>query len=232
MSAKTKMIPMESVIVNTKYQVRKDINDWWVGRLREVLKSGASFYDPIVIDQHNNLLAGFHRMEAYRAELEPTAKIQARVESCKDDREAYLLAVRENTRHGEPLNTYDQKLIRCKLRDLYAVADERIAELLGVTEDRFKRWDLDVVNVRHKKGAVETVPIKRGWSKLRGRTITEKQHEIMHNHGHGTSTLFHVRKVMDRLRSDTVEDTEDVLVAMEQLGAAISTYLEKKGAAV
>jgi DNA-binding transcriptional regulator YiaG len=216
-------IRLGDLVADTKYQVRKKINEWIVSSLVQVLKAGLSFADDIVVDQDLHIVSGFHRYEAYKKVLSPDEKISVNVKEFKNEQEAYLFAVQDNTTHGVPLEQFEKKEIRLQLRDEFGISEEEISKILGVSLEKFQKWDADTVIV-----AGDLKPLKSGNSHLAGTKMTAEQYEHHRNH-HTTSTAFHINKIIERIQDETIE--EDVDAYLLALVNVVTDYLDARGVA-
>jgi|TARA_Y100000034_G_scaffold136934_1_gene217307 DNA modification methylase len=122
----------------------KDIiinRDLWP-RLEEDLKKIQEYSEnierlpPIIINQKNILIDGFHRIKAHRtAQLN---EIECNVESVDNDDEIYLRSIELNATHGLQLSYKDKKSIAVKLYD--GKNSERLIKALSISERTFRGW--------------------------------------------------------------------------------------------
>jgi DNA-binding transcriptional regulator YiaG len=199
-----KKIRLGDLVADTKYQVRKTINTWIVSNLVQVLKAGLKFADDIVVDEDLHIVSGFHRYEAYKRVLDPNEKVSVDVQQFQNEQEAYLFAVKDNTTHGVPLEQFEKKEIRIQLRDNFGMDEKDISKILGISLDRFQKWDAECVIVAGKKK-----PLKSGNTHLVGKKMTTDEYENHRDH-HTTSTAFHIGKIIERISDGTMEDDEEM----------------------
>lgn len=106
-----------------------------VENLRNVLETGTAL-PPIIIDQRNRIVDGFHRARAHQwAGPEFGSAIPCEVHTYKDDAEFFLDAIRRNADHGLPLSKTDQQ--HClSLAERHGVSVAQLATVLSVRVER------------------------------------------------------------------------------------------------
>lgn len=219
---KQEQVQLDQILLDSTFQVRKDINSWVVSRLVQVLKSGNDFQDRIVILPDGRTLAGFHRVCAYRKVLAPQASIDVLIYEAESDEDAYQFAVKSNVAHGEPLQEFDKKSIRRRLHEM-EWKDEDVSKFLGVSLERFQEWDAEQVYVLDGKQK-QRRDVKRG-TKMPQRELTEQQYEEHVEH-HAISTIFHARKVIGRIKDDTIEKDNQTWEILRELKSLLNEVLE------
>lgn len=87
---------------------------------------------PIEINQHNELIDGWHRWTAHKTVGSETIKVT--ITKTASDNELYALAIERNAKHGFQLTEKDKATCAIRLFNSgEGLTKERIAEVLGVT---------------------------------------------------------------------------------------------------
>jgi len=98
--------------------------------------NSVQYLPPIVIDQHNILIDGYHRWKAHQ--LAHVEKIKAKVVEVKSEAELEILAYKFNSTHGKQLSNAEKKAFAQKKIGILSVKE--IAEILSVNESTIRRW--------------------------------------------------------------------------------------------
>jgi hypothetical protein len=217
---KQKQVRLDEIVADTSLQVRKEINGWYVSKYVQVLKSGKNFKDSIVVLPDMRIVSGFTRYEAYKRVLDPSDKIPVRIYEAESEEDAFQFAVRENITHGQPLEEFEKKSIRRRLQH-QGWTDEQISQFIGVSLERLYKWDAErvVVNSGGKQQQEDTKPGTR-----LPQQVSQKQYEQHVNH-HAVSTVFHARKVLQRIKDGTIERDEKTVNVLEELRQALEDEL-------
>jgi len=99
---------------------------------------------PIEVNQHNELIDGWHRWTAYREE--GREQIKCVVTNTRDDGHFFELAVRRNSDHGLQLNQREKRNAGRRIYRRYDPADRdgdlksEIADILSVNERTVRDW--------------------------------------------------------------------------------------------
>ncbi len=218
---KQKQIRLDEIVADTSLQVRKEINYWYVSRCVQVLKSGKDFKDSIVVLPDMRIVSGFTRYEAYKRVLDPSDKIKVRVYEAESEEDAFQFAVKENIAHGQPLKEFEKKSIRRRLQH-QGWTDDQISQFIGVSLERLYKWDAERVVVRSgdKQQQEDTKPGTR-----LPQQVSQEQYKQHVNH-HAVSTVFHARKVLERIKDGTIERDEKTVSVLEELRQALEEELE------
>ena len=147
------------------------VNPVFVSRYRQAMREGDKF-PPLIITTDNVIVAGNHRFEAYTAEYPETHKVDVEVRKYKSDADIIADAVRDNARHGNPLDGISRKRAVMKLLQLGKKEDE-ISALFGVSVKRIVEMAGEFVIIRGNGKR----PVKRGLEHLTGQTVTQKQYD-------------------------------------------------------
>lgn len=104
-------LELEQVIFRTDLYPRIETRPATVQQYAEALE----LLPPITVNQHNELIDGWHRWTAHKKAGAKT--IKAVVQQTASDRELMLLAVRANAKHGLQLSQADKKDVAKKIYD-------------------------------------------------------------------------------------------------------------------
>ena len=96
---------------------------------------------PIEINQHNELIDGYHRWTAHRKAQAET--IAVFVTETTSDRHLAFLAVERNSKHGCQMSSGEKKTFALKWYTGEAAEKETFATMLGVTVRTIRRWLAD-----------------------------------------------------------------------------------------
>ncbi len=189
---------------------RLQVDDWYVSRLAEALRSGA-ILPPIVADRKSKrIVDGFHRRRAALRAFGPTAEVDVLFRDYPDERSLYLDALRLNAHHGKRLTTAEE--VRAVIRgqelglELRVIADTlaiRVEKLEGLLERKTAR------------GAVEPIVVlKPAYSHLAGEKLTQQQ-ELANKHSGGHQASFYARMLIELLEVGAIDENNRTL--MERL---------------
>ena len=159
----------------------RPINLWVVSKYRQAMREGAKF-PRIVIDGNNTIIAGNHRVTAYKQEFGDDYIVDAEVKTFASPRDMVEYFARDNATHGLPLEGIEKKRITVKLLDLGDSA-ENIASIFGVAVKRVEEWaglTVCVVGNAVAPGAIkhiEHMPVKKGSEHMAGIEVTKDEYE-------------------------------------------------------
>ncbi len=225
MKTKQKKVQLNQIEQDENLQVRKRIDPWVVSRLVQVLKSGNEFVDRIVILPDGRIVAGFHRLEAYKKVFDPYKEVKVLIYYAEDEKDAYQYAVKSNIANGEPLRETEKLQIRENLHRS-GWSDAQISQFLGVSLERFQQWDANQVIVSGDDGKEEVKHIKRGTKVTSGRMTKEQYNN--HLAKHSVTTTFHALKIMDRIKDGTLEEDNQTLYTLFELYDSLGEVLNRR----
>lgn len=93
---------------------------------------------PIEINQHNELIDGFHRWTAHKTAK--CAGIKVTVTQTESDNDLLLRAIHANASHGLQLTDDDKKSLALRLYDVFNGDKKALAKLLSVSEKQISRY--------------------------------------------------------------------------------------------
>ena len=202
----------------------RPINSVTVSRYRQAMRAGDNF-PPLVIEKGTNIIvSGNQRFTAYSLEYGEDHKVNVIEREYKDKVELLEDSVRENTKHGLPLDGISRRRAVLKLAS-YGRSPEAIAQLIGVSVHKVEQIGGHVVYVR---GSKEPKPIKSGLGNIRGRTVTEEQYES-HIRKDRAMPAYQSAEQLTRWLENGWVDMEDErnIEALEKLAKAIDNALDE-----
>lgn len=212
-------IKISLLIFDFEVYPRHKISGYHVNELCNVLESGKEL-DPIVWDKETKIIIdGFHRVKAHKKAYGLDCKIQGYAIECKDKAEMILKGIEYNSKHGLRLSAWDQA--RCMtLARMYKIRDEIIKKALGIPEERYKKLEKRIVNVKNKSGKIiRKAQLKRGQEKLAEKGyITEKEAEAIE--GNGTTGLkadIRIRTLIKDIDMNNFEVTKKNVEMIKEL---------------
>ena len=114
-------------------------------------KENLEVLPPIVINQDNILIDGYHRLMAHKNAANEA--IEANVEQTESENALYLRSIELNAKHGMQLSMRDKKSVSLKLYD--GKNKERLVKALSVSLSNFNKWvkakDEEIKNERNEK---------------------------------------------------------------------------------
>lgn len=153
----------------------RPVNELFVNRYRQAMRHGDVF-PPLIVDGDHRLLSGYTRLRSYEQEFGDTHQITVKVVDVKSTADALEIAVKENAKHGNPLDGVSRKRAILKLSE-YGRDPDAIARLMGISVKRVEDLAGQAVFIRGKGNKREAVPVKRGLEHLAGTTVTRDEYE-------------------------------------------------------
>jgi hypothetical protein len=187
-----------------------------VSRYRQAMRCGDVFPKPI-IDQKRNIVAGNHRYEAYLGEYGEDHEIEAIQKKYKDEASRIEDAIRDNARHGSPLDGISRRRAILKLTEL-GRSTEAIATLLGVSCKRV--CELAGMSVLVIGGG--TQPIKHGLEHMAGRQVTQEEYDQHRTRDRGVPVKQAAQQLIRWIENGWIDTTDEAAVdALQCLARAI-----------
>jgi hypothetical protein len=197
----------------------RPVNQMFVSRYRTAMRNGDEFPPPIV-DQDHSIVSGNHRYESYLYEYGEDHVIEVIVRNYKDEAERIADAVRENNKHGNPLDGVSRKRISLRLAQL-GWEPERIAQLLGIPCRSVERIGNEIVFLR---GVKEPQPIKRNLKHIAGATVRKEDYAEHIQSDIGVNCAFLAKQLARHIRCGWVNmDDPETAAAIGELKEAIET---------
>jgi hypothetical protein len=166
MKAKLNTLKHDDEIVYLRH-----INPVFVSRYRQAMRNGDQF-PPLVIEKGSNIIvSGNTRATAYREEFGESHDVEVTYKTFKNRAEMLEEAVRENAKHGNPLDGFSRRKFALKLIEL-GRKPEQVAQLFGVAVKRIEEWGGQTVAVR----GMGQQPTKRGLEHISGQPVTKVQY--------------------------------------------------------
>ena len=220
-------IPAVELVEDLSLYPRLQVDDWYVSRLAEALRSGAVL-PPIVADRASKrIVDGFHRRRAALRAFGPTAEIDVLFREYRDEQSLYLDALRLNAYHGKRLTTAEE--VRAVLRGQELGIEPRvIADTLAIRAEKLE----GLLEKKTARGTVEPVVIlKPCFDHLAGQQLTQQQ-ELANKHSGGHQASFYARMLIQLLESRAVDESNQRLMErLRQLHRLLTEFWASRQAA-
>lgn len=203
-------------------EIRK-VNPVFVSRYRQAMRQGDTF-PPLIITKDHVIVSGNHRYEAYCAEYPEDHKIECTIETFDSEAAMIERAVRDNARHGNPLDGISRKRAILKLIEL-GRKEEEVAKLLGCSVKHITQLAGQYVIVRGNGKK----PVKRGLEHMSGKTISKKQYDDHNNRDRAMNVSSQCEQLIRWLDNGWVDlDDPENIEALANLGEAIDKNVTSK----
>ncbi len=231
-SEPNRIVSIDDIVVDRRFQVRAGLDEAHIERLCEVLRSGRRFRDPLVLTQNMELVAGFHRLEAYRRVRGDMSSVPVEIRHFADEYEAYEFAGVSNITHGKRLDESELRMFAETLRERRGYDRVKLSAILSVSQELLSSWSADVVVVANRvRPGVTTRKRNPGPSAPASNdpagatTRKDKQAPT------GTTALFHARRLLHHIYDMELNDQSATIEILKELRSAITNYLRfaKKG---
>jgi ParB-like chromosome segregation protein Spo0J len=203
-------VPAVELVEDLSLYPRLQVDDWYVSRLAEALRSGATL-PPIVADRASKrIVDGFHRRRAALRAFGPTAEVDVLFRDYPDERSLYLDALRLNAHHGKRLTTAEE--VRAVIRGQELGLEPRvIADTLAIRVEKLE----GLLEKKTARGTIEPVVVlKPSFDHLAGEQLTREQ-ELANKHSGGHQASFYARMLIQLIESGAVDESNRIL--MERL---------------
>ena len=213
-------VKLSEITLDYKVYPRKEIRVPHVANLKDAIEAGEEL-PPIVIEKGTGrIVDGFHRFEAYKALLKPSAMIPVVEKRYKNDAELFLDSIRLNSEHGLALDRWAKAKCAQKCRDL-GLDDKAIAKALRMSVDRIQAM-LEKRTARSRNGKVV---LKGSLQFLRGKKLTERQVKANEKVG-GFAAGYYVKQVLTFLRGDVIDrENENLMELLQELYEELGSFL-------
>lgn len=221
-------LKLENIHTDSEILALRPVNPLFVSRYRQSMRNGDKF-PPIIIDQDGAIIAGNHRYYAYLEEYGESHTIEVTRKRFKSEAERIEEAVRDNARHGNPLDGISRKRAILKLSEL-GRDSEAIARLLGISAKRVEDLAGMAVMVIGGKGEKSSAqPVKRGLEHMAGKTVTSEQYESHRERDRGVPARQSAEQLTRWIINGWVDMTDEPTArAIEELSAVIKNTLFAK----
>jgi len=192
-----------------------------VSKLKEVLRSGSKFKDPIIADKVSfRIIDGFHRHQATLLFYGNDAIVDVEFREYANEIEMFLEAARLNTVHGLPLSPKDKVYVILTARRK-KIPLAKIGEILGMTKEKIKQFE-------EKRTAVtqegEKIALSAGAMDLAGKKLTKKQ-ETYARTANGMLPIVNARLLLNALRANAFPLTPNEIAILKELMEAIQAAI-------
>jgi len=221
-------IKLSEFIDNPSFQVRT-ICTHTLATYRAALRAGDKF-PPITIDQHNNIICGFHRYNAYKTVLDMSDLIECEVVTFDNEADLIRYAASDNSKHGLPLSTFDKKRLVLRLKRL-GVDFDSISQTLSTPITKIQQWagmTVCVVGMKAKKPYRRVEPLKGGLEHLRGQDVTEKQYAEHSTMDRGVPAVSTASSLIRWIENGWISDDSKTMAKMNELYIALAGLMDKQ----
>ncbi len=199
----------------------RHINPVFVSRYRQSMRNG-DIFPPIVVERDSKIIvSGNTRVTAYREEFGEEHSVEAIVKTFPDRASLLEEAVRENAKHGNPLDGFSRRKFALKLLE-HGREPGKIAQLFGVSVKRIEEWGELTVSVR----GMGRQATKHGLEHISGKSVTKAEYETHEKADRGVPIVAQANQLIRWIENGWVdfgeEKTKDVLT---RLHAAIQINL-------
>jgi hypothetical protein len=203
----------------------RNVNPLFVSRYRQAMRQGDQF-PPIIIDgRTKTVVSGYHRLDSYEQEYGEDYTIEVVSKTYATEADRIEEAVRENSKHGNPLDGISRRRAALRLAELGRDADA-IAKLLGVSVKRVEKMGDQVVCVR---GISTPQPVKRGLEHMRGETVSAKDYKNHIAADRGVPAVAIANQLNRWFENGWVAADEKTFEAIEKLYNNCTEYISKHG---
>jgi len=146
-----------------------------IAQLAEALRAGETLPPIVATKKTRRLVDGVNRWRAWRRVHGPDSKIPCEIVEEEDDRELFVLAVKQNTAHGLGLSQYDRTASLVRMEQL-GVTREVALTALRITAEFGER--IEAKKTAYRKGDAgqpEKVALKGAMHGFRGETLSKRQ---------------------------------------------------------
>ena len=181
------------------------VNELTISRYRQAMRNGDQF-PPLVIEKGTNrIVSGNHRYTAYSEEYGDRS-VPCVEKAFRDEAELIEEAVRDNSKHGLPLDGVGRKRAALTLSQLGRDA-EAIGRLLGCSVKRVEELAGMTVYVRCG-GKKEPHSTKRGLEHISGQTVSKSQYDEHKLRDRGVPAWQNARQLVRWIRNGWVDMTD------------------------
>lgn len=206
MKTKIKDIKLDAELMGIR-----PVNQFVVGRYRQAMRNGDRF-PLLVLDSDMTLICGYHRYEAYLQEYGEEHAPPVTVKKYRNEAERIEDAIRDNARHGMPLDGITRKRAIAKLGQLGRTS-EQIAQLLAISVKRVEEIAGFVVVVRGKGKAITHKPVKAGAEAVVGKTVTAADYEEHIEKDLGISPIRNAQQLRRWVENGWIDKSDEKLMA-------------------
>jgi hypothetical protein len=218
-------IKLKNLNTDSEILAIRNVNPLFVSRYRQAMRQGDQF-PPLLIDgRTKTIISGYHRYEAYLAEYGKDHTVDVVSKTYDTEADRIEEAVKENSKHGNPLDGISRRRAALKLAELGRDA-EAISRLLGVSVKRVEKMGDLVVCVR---GQSAPQPVKRGLEHIRGETVSAKDYKEHVKADRGVPVVSLANQLTRWFRNGWISDDERTIDAIAELRTEANTYLERHG---
>jgi hypothetical protein len=222
-------IPLAEIVLNFTLYPRRVVDGQHVHYLREAIRAGATLPPLVVWRKGNQLVDGFHRHAAYKAE--GIEEVEAVEKDYANEKTAFLDSIRFNACHGRRLDSCDRTHCLLRSEELH-IEPTLLASAMNITVDalgELRATKVGQMRATPAGGPGLEIPLKHTIRHMAGRTLTKDQAEANQGLG-GMNQLFYVNQVLLLIENGLVDtDNERLEEGLRHLAESLNKYLSKIG---
>ena len=209
---------------------RSIVDSTHVTALVAALEAGETL-PPIIVDQKNRVIDGFHRRRAALRFHGDKAVMDCEVRTYKTEAAAFLDALRLNSRHGKGIVGSEQTGAVIKARIL-KIEPELIASAMAITVERVEKITtkkITYITPARKLGVADEIPLKGSVRHLSGneRGVNKKQAEAI-KHAPGQPQSLLIRQLNELLEAALIDwENSRVVAGMKRLSENLTKFAGK-----
>lgn len=204
---------------------RHQVDEQHARSLAVKLQAGEKF-PPVTVEKGTlRIIDGFHRTRATLRVFGADAEIAVVEVEYASDAEAFVAAMRLNSKHGQPLSPYD--LARCAVQAMQlGISDEDVAKALAITPIKLE----DIKKRKTTTGPDEQLePIKEVARHLAQETASEKQLAAIKRANGGLSPIRVVNELLTIIQGDLIDWNNQALVGrLQELRSALDVAFTQR----
>jgi len=219
---KTQKIKLGDLVFDERLIKLRPINIFFVSQYRQAYRGGHIF-PPIIVEENTNRIAsGNHRATAMIGEYGLDYEVKVIVKKYASKKALLEDFVKENIRHGCPIDGITKKRLSIALINEGASLEE-LAVLFGVPVKRIIQMGEQTVVVIGVNGKHEILPVKKNFDTLA--ELTKSQYDEHCKRDLGIPPAHLAEQLLRWFRNDWIGRTDEHLAIMGELHEAIGRFL-------
>jgi len=206
-------------------EIRKT-NPVFISRYRQAMRNGDKFPPLLLESGTNKMVGGYHRYPAYEAEFGHEHEVEVAYRSYQNEVDMIADAVKDNSRHGNPLDGWSRRKAVIKMTELGSPPEE-VAKVLGCSVKKIE--EMAGMSVVYRCGNKKRFgAIKHGLEHITGSTVTKTEYANHAQNDRGVPARQQAQQLQRWLESGWVDINDaKTFSALEQLHASLETILNQ-----
>ncbi|KKN49331.1 hypothetical protein LCGC14_0644300 [marine sediment metagenome] len=209
----TKQFATKDLNLDFTLYPRGSIDQQRVSNYRQAMEAGSEF-PPIIVDQNNRVIDGFHRVTACMRAFGDAASIAAEVHSYPTETDAFEAAMLANSSHGMTLSHLDQVHCLYVAQDL-GIDPARAASALHITVEKASNIIKHVGFVSKPLTGLgpdgNIIPLKPSARHLQGKKLSPEQVEA-HAKMAGGTQIYLVNQLIGLIETGILDMSQERLI--------------------